>query len=87
MYQKKEYRTLRTVANFTSGFGWVIVSVLALIGLIVGWKAGGFLSGVLSGVVFGVLLGIPFIVAGQITSVFLDQKELLEEIRDSLKKS
>ncbi len=43
--------------------------------------------GVLSGVIFGVLLGIPFIVAGQMVSVFLDQKELLEEIRDSLKKS
>ncbi|HDL15007.1 MAG TPA: hypothetical protein ENH28_02445 [Euryarchaeota archaeon] len=87
MYLKKEYRTLRTVANFTSGFGWVIVGVLALIGLIIGWQAGGFISGVLSGVIFGVLLGIPFIVAGQMISVFLDQKELLEDIRDSLKKS
>jgi len=87
MYQKKEYHTLRTVASFTSGFGWVIVGVLALIGLIVGWKAGGFLSGVLSGVIFGVLLGIPFIVSGQMISVFLDQKELLEDIRDSLNKS
>ncbi len=30
--------------------------------------------------------GIPFIVMGQLVSVFLDQKELLEEISDSLKK-
>ena len=36
MYQKKEYSTLRLVANFTSGFGWVIVGILAIIGLIVG---------------------------------------------------
>ena len=48
MYQKKEYNTLRLVANFTSG--------------------------------------IPFIVMGQLVSVFLYQKELLEEISDSLKK-
>ena len=46
--RKKEYNTLRLVANFTSG--------------------------------------IPFIVMGQLVSVFLDQKELLEEISDSLKK-
>jgi hypothetical protein len=39
MYQKKEYNTLRLFANFTSGFGWIIVGVLALIGLIVGWKS------------------------------------------------
>ncbi|MBI5181673.1 MAG: hypothetical protein HZA06_02045 [Nitrospirae bacterium] len=32
------------MANFTSGFGWVVVGVLALIGLIVGWKSAGFLS-------------------------------------------
>lgn len=87
MYQKKEYHTLRLVANFTSGFGWVIVGVLSFIGLIVGWKAGGFLYGVLSGIIFGVLLGIPFIVAGQMVSVFLDQKDLLEEILSTLKKS
>jgi hypothetical protein len=31
------------VANFTSGFGWVIVGIMALIGLVVGWKNGGFL--------------------------------------------
>jgi hypothetical protein len=31
MYQKKEYNTLRLVANFTSAFGWVIV----------GWQAWG----------------------------------------------
>lgn len=87
MYQKKEYHTLRLVANFTSGFGWIIVGVLALIGLIIGWKSGGFLSGVLGGVMFGILFGIPFVVAGQMVSVFLDQKELLEEILDAQKKS
>ncbi len=48
MYQKKEYNTLRLVANFTSG--------------------------------------ISFIVMGQLVSVFLDQKELLEEILGAVKK-
>ena len=96
MSQKKEYHTLRSVANFTSGFGWVIVGVVALIGLILGWKIGDsamypyfyrLMLGILTGGVVGVLLGIPFVVSGQMVSVFLDQKELLEEIRDSLKKS
>ncbi|MBI5043307.1 MAG: hypothetical protein HZC10_05670 [Nitrospirae bacterium] len=86
MYQKKEYNTLRLVANFTSGFGWIIVGILALIGLIVGWKSAGFLVGVFGGAVFGIVVGVPFIVAGQMVSVFLDQKDLLEEISDSLKK-
>ena len=86
MYQKKDYNTLRLVANFTSGFGWIIVGILAVIGLIVGWKSGGFLVGVFGGAVFGIVVGIPFIVAGQMVSVFMDQKDLLEEISDSLKK-
>ena len=74
------------VANFTSGFGWIIVGILALIGLIVGWKSGGFLIGVFGGAVFGIVVGVPFIVAGQMVSVFMDQKYLLEDISDSLKK-
>ena len=45
MYQKKDYNTLRLVANFTSGFGWIIVGILAVIGLIVGWKSGVFSRG------------------------------------------
>ncbi|MEK6656796.1 MAG: hypothetical protein AABY58_05080 [Nitrospirota bacterium] len=87
MYQKKEYNTLRLVANFTSGFGWVIVGILALIGLIVGWKSGGFLIGVFGGAIFGIVVGVPFIVAGQMVSVFMDQKDLLEEILSALRKS
>jgi hypothetical protein len=87
MYQKKEYNTLRLVANFTSGFGWIIVGILALIGLIAGWKSGGFLIGVFGGAIFGIVFGIPFIVAGQMVSVFMDQKDLLEEILNALRKS
>lgn len=82
MYQSKEYKTLRMVANITSGFGWVIVALLAVFGLIIGWQAGGFFSGVIMGIMSGVFIGIPFIVAGQMVSVFLDQKELLEDIRN-----
>ncbi|MFZ3091452.1 MAG: hypothetical protein WA240_12625 [Nitrospirota bacterium] len=37
------------MANFTSGFGWVIVGLFVLIGLIAGWKAGGFIAGVAGG--------------------------------------
>lgn len=87
MYQSKDYKTLRTVANITSGFGWVIVGILAFIGLIVGWQANGFFAGVLGGILFGVFVGIPFIVSGQMVSVFLDQKELLEDIREGVSKS
>lgn len=86
MYQKKEYATLKTVSNLTAGFGWVIVGILFLIGLIVGWNSGGFFAGIFSGILFGVILGIPFIVAGQMVSVFIDQKELLEEILEAVKK-
>jgi len=86
MYQKKEYATLKTVSNLTAGFGWVIVGIFFLIGLIVGWKSGGFFTGIFSGVLFGIVLGIPFIVWGQLVSVFVDQKELLEEILEAVKK-
>jgi len=87
MYRKKEYRTLRMVANFTSGFGWVIVGVLVLFGFVLGLETKGFLAGLLMGIIMGVVIGIPFVVAGQTTSVFLDQKELLEEILDAVRKS
>jgi hypothetical protein len=86
MYQKKEYATLKTVSNLTAGFGWLIVGIFFLIGLIVGWKSGGFVAGIFSGVLFGIVLGIPFIVWGQLVSVFIDQKELLEEILEAVKR-
>ncbi len=74
------------MANITSAFGWVIVGLFVLIGLIVGWKSGGFLVGVFGGAVFGIVVGIPFIVAGQMVSVFMDQKDLLEEILGAIKR-
>ncbi|MBI5180386.1 MAG: hypothetical protein HZA05_03165, partial [Nitrospirae bacterium] len=52
----------------------------------VGWKSGGFLVGVLGGAAFGIAVGVPFIVAGQMVSVFMDQKDLLKEIMNALKK-
>ena len=75
-----------SVSNVAAGFGWLIVGVFFLTGLIYGWKLGGFSTGIFFGIIFGVLLGIPFIVWGQLTSVFVDQKELLEEILDTVKK-
>jgi len=85
MYERKEYATLKTVSNLTAGFGWLIVGIFFLIGLIVGWKSGGFFTGIFSGILFGIVLGIPFIVWGQMISVFVDQKELLEEILGMMK--
>ena len=89
MYKSKEYNTLRTVAEFTSGFGWIIVGGLFLIGLVVGANisAGGILAGILFGLLFGIIFGIPLVVGGQTVSVFLDQKELLEEILKAMKSS
>jgi len=87
MYQSKQYNTLRTVAEFTSGFGWIIVGGLFFLGLIIGANvsAGGILAGILLGLLFGIILGIPLVVGGQMVSVFLDQKELLEEILKATK--
>jgi hypothetical protein len=36
--------------------------------------------------VFALFIGVPLVVLGQWVSVSLDQSELLEEIRDALKK-
>ena len=50
------------------------------------WLAGmGFIAGVAGGIILG-LAGIPFIVMGQLVLVFLNQKELLEEILGAIKK-
>ena len=86
MYQKKEYATLRTVSNLTSGFGWIIVGIFFLAGLVIGWKAGGLIEGIFSGAIAGIAVGIPLIVMGQMVAVFLDQKDLLELILEALKK-
>ena len=85
MYKKKEYKTLRLVSNVTSGFGWVIVALLFILGWVVGSQSVGGLAGFFSGLVFGITAGIPIIVSGQLISVFMDQKELLEEILVAVK--
>lgn len=65
--------------------GW-IVGILAFIGLVAGWQTAGFFVGLLGEVLFGIFAGIQSYCRGMI-SVFLDQKELLEDIRDSVSKS
>jgi hypothetical protein len=87
MYQKKEYRTLRAVANVTAGFGWLIVAGFFLVGFFFGVTAGGFFSGIFLGIVLGAAFGLGFIVYGQLVSVFLDQKDLLEEILEEQRAS
>lgn len=82
MYQKKEYRTLRTFAQLTAGLGWVVVAVLFIVGFIAGLKAEGLLAGLVAGAI-ATSAGLGLIVYGQLVSVFLDQKELLEEIAGS----
>lgn len=88
MYQKKEYKTLRTISNFISGLGWGIVGIFFFVGLMAGMAAGmgGFIGGIIIGLILGASLGIPLIILGQSASVFLDQKELLELIHESLSK-
>jgi hypothetical protein len=80
MYEKKDYRTLRTFARLTSGFGWAVAGIFFLIGFVGGIQAQGVLTGILSGFLFGFGFGLAFILSGQVVSVFLDLKELLEEI-------
>jgi hypothetical protein len=98
MAEKREYPFLRTVADITGNYGRIIVGVLFVLGLLCGWSKGGFVPGVMWGFVFGLFIGVPLVlvfalfigvplvVLGQWVSVSLDQSELLEEIRDALKK-
>lgn len=86
MAEKKEYPFLRTVADITGNYGRIIVGVLFVLGLLCGWSKGGFVPGVMWGFVFGLFIGVPLVVLGQWVSVSLDQSELLEEIRDAVKK-
>jgi uncharacterized membrane protein len=86
MAEKREYPFLRTVADITGNYGRIIVGVLFVLGLLCGWSKGGFVPGVMWGLVFALFIGVPLVVLGQWVSVSLDQSELLEEIRDALKK-
>jgi uncharacterized membrane protein len=86
MAEKREYPFLRTVADITGNYGRIIVGVLFVLGLLCGWSKGGFVPGVMWGFVFGLFIGVPLVVLGQWVSVSLDQSELLEEIRDAVKK-
>jgi len=83
---KKDYRTLRFIAELLSLIGWVIliVCLFAITPVMMKILDNGLLA-FLTASFFGVILGIPFVYAGQITSVFLDQKEFLEMIYDNVK--
>ena len=85
MYTKKEYATLRAVSNVISGLGWGIVIIFFLIGLFAGISLKSFFAGIMFGLVFGIC-GIPLIIVGQNSNIFLDQKELLELIYETLSK-
>jgi hypothetical protein len=83
-YERKEYKTLRVIATFTSAFGWGIVIFFAFVGLIMGVAALGGI-GIILGPLLGVFAGIPYVAIGQLIGVFMDQKEVLEEILNSLR--
>ena len=89
MYQKKEYKTLRFIGQITSCFGWLFVVGAIIGGFTLGDmpKGPGVIVGALIGFLSGVLMGLPFIVMGQSASVFLDQKELLEDILEITKEN
>ena len=80
MEKTPAYNTLRYFARFTSSFGWLIVGLWAAIGFVAGWQWSGVLMGVLGGVTLGAALGLPFVLSGQLISVFINQKDLLEAI-------
>ena len=80
MYQKKDYKTLRTLSNMISGFGWVIIIILFIAGWIGGGQQVGVIGGFFAGLLSGLIIGIPLVALGQLISVFLDQKEVQEEI-------
>ncbi len=85
MYQKKNYNTLRTLSNMISGFGWVIIIILFIAGWIGGGQQVGVVGGFFAGLLTGLIIGIPLIALGQLISVFLDQKEIQEEILAAVK--
>lgn len=83
MYERKEYKTLRVIATFTSAFGWGIVGLFAFFGLIMGIAVLGG-GGIILGPLFGALIGLPYVATGQLIGVFMDQKEVLEQILNFL---
>jgi len=62
-----------------------VVGIFGLSGLIAGLQVHGIVSGII-GILFGAMFGIPIIILGQLSAVFLDQKELLEDILSVIKK-
>lgn len=58
----------------------MVVAILFLIGLIGSMETDGLLTGLLAGLLLGFVFGIGFVVYGQLVSVFLGQKEVLEEL-------
>lgn len=84
MYERRDYKALRTFATLTAGFGWAVVAFMFVAGFLLGREAQGSLSGLVLGVVGAATFGLGFIVWGQMVSVFLDQKEILEEIHRTL---
>ena len=87
MHEKKEYKTLRWFANATESFGWLLVILSVLIGIVGGYNTGGVIGGIFFGIIAGFFLGLPIILAGQIVSVFLDMRELLADISENIKKA
>ena len=51
-----------------------------LVGLIIGWFAGGFFIGLLAGIGVGLFIGVPYIIFGELVACFLEKRDLLEEL-------
>ncbi len=84
MNDPKQYRVLMFFANLISGYGWLIVIVWFLLGVGLGWSFFGPMVSILLGVVLGLFVGVPIIAGGQLLSVWLDQRNYLRDIANTL---
>ena len=84
MNDSKQYRVLSIFANLVSGYGWLIVLFWFVIGTGISWTLMSGMMALLIGLLTGIVIGIPIIAFGQLLAVWLDQRNYLRDIAQSL---
>ena len=82
MNLRQRYYVLDLYAKAMTIFWIPFLLIIMVLGLSMGWLLVNFAFGFLNAIVFTVVIGVPMVLFGQYAGAFLDQAEILLDLKE-----
>ncbi|MGI8907400.1 MAG: hypothetical protein ACR2IE_13020 [Candidatus Sumerlaeaceae bacterium] len=82
MNLRERYYVLDLYTKAMTVFWLPFIIIMMFLGLSIGWQIHGFVFGFFNAFLFGLVLGLPMVLFGQAAGAFLDQAEMLVNLKE-----